>query len=293
MKKILLLVLTALAAIALAACGGGEESNGSAAGKDKVIKIGVNGADGPQWPVMVELAKKEGITLEVVEFSDYIMPNKALAAGDIDLNAFQTISFFANFVKESGEDVVPIGTTVFAPLGIYSEKIASLDELKKGDKVAIPNDASSMPRALNLLQEAGVIELADDFGITGDETKITSNPLELEFIPMEPQQTPRVLPDVTVSLINNGIAVQAGFTPAEDAIYFENTESETIEPYINIIAARAEDKDNEDYLKIVELYHSKEVEDAINQEFKGSQFIIRKTAEETADIFDRMMEYYK
>ncbi|CAM5220791.1 Lipoprotein OS=Ureibacillus acetophenoni OX=614649 GN=SAMN05877842_11035 PE=3 SV=1 [Ureibacillus acetophenoni] len=264
MKKILLLALTALAAIALAACGGGESTGSS----EKVIKIGVNGADGPQWPVMVELAKEEGITLEVVEFTDYILPNKALAAGDIDLNAFQTISFFSNFVTETGEDLVPIGTTVFAPLGIYSEKITSLDDLQKGDKVAIPNDASTLPRALKLLQEAGVLELSDDFGITGDETKITSNPLELEIIPMEPQQTARVLPDVTIALINNGVATQAGLTPAEDAIYFENTESETVEPYINIIAAQAEDADNEDYLKIVELYHTQEVEMQLTKSLK-------------------------
>ncbi|SOC41425.1 MetQ/NlpA family ABC transporter substrate-binding protein [Ureibacillus acetophenoni] len=289
MKKLLLLALTALAALALAACGGNENSEGS----DKVIKIGVNGADGAQWPVMVELAKKEGITLEVVEFTDYILPNKALAAGDIDLNAFQTISFFSNFVNESGEDLVPISTTVFAPLGVYSDKITSIDDLQKGDKVAIPNDASTLPRALNLLQEAGVLELSDDFGITGDETKITSNPLELEIIPMEPQQTARVLPDVTISLINNGIAAQAGLTPTTDAIYYENSESETVEPYINIMAARAEEADNEDYLKIAELYHTPEVEEAIKEEFKGSQIIIRKTAEETATMFENMLKYYK
>ncbi len=289
MKKLLLLALTALAAIVLAACGGNESTEGA----EKVVKIGVNGADGAQWPVMVELAKKEGITLEIVEFSDYILPNKALAAGDIDLNAFQTISFFSNFVTESGEDLVPIGTTVFAPLGVYSDKITSLDELQKGDKVAIPNDASSLPRALNLLQEAGVLELSDDFGITGDETKITSNPLELEIITMEPQQTPRVLPDVTIALINNGIAAQAGLTPTNDAIYYENQESETVEPYINIMAARAENADNPDLLKIVELYHTQEVEDAIIEEFKGSQFIIRKTAEETAKMFEDMLKYYE
>lgn len=289
MKKLLLLALTVLAALALAACGGNESSEGS----DKVIKIGVNGADGAQWPVMVELAKKEGITLEVVEFTDYIMPNKALAAGDIDLNAFQTVSFFSNFVNESGEDLVPIGTTVFAPLGVYSDKITSIDDLQKGDKVAIPNDASSLPRALNLLQEAGVLELSDDFGITGDESKITSNPLELEIIPMEPQQTARVLPDVTISLINNGVAAQAGLAPTTDAIYFENSESETVEPYINIMAARADEAENEDYLKIAELYHTPEVEEAIQEEFKGSQIIIRKTAEETATIFENMLKYYK
>ena len=286
MKKLKLAALAATAALTLAACN-------SADGAEETIKIGVNGADSPQWPVIVELAKEEGINLEVVEFTDYIMPNKALAAGDIDLNAFQTISFFSNFVAESGEDLAPVGTTVFAPLGVYSDKIESLDELKKGDQVAIPNDASTLPRALNLLQEAGVIELTEDFGITGDLDQITSNPLELEFVAMEPQQTARVLPDVAISLINNGVAAQAGLIPAEDAVVYEDTESESIEPYINIIAARADEADKEEYIKIVELYQHPEVEEAINKEFKGSMFIIRKTADETAAMFEKMNSYFK
>lgn len=286
MKKLKLAALAATAALTLAACN-------SADGAEETIKIGVNGADEPQWPVIVELAKEDGLNVEIVEFTDYIMPNKALAAGDIDLNAFQTISFFSNFVAESGEDLAPVGTTVFAPLGVYSDKIESLEELKRGDKVAIPNDASTLPRALNLLQEAGVIELSEDFGITGDLDKITSNPLELEFIAMEPQQTARVLPDVAISLINNGVAVQAGFVPAEDAVYFENADSDTIEPYINIIAARADEADKEEYQQIVEYYQDPAVEAAINEEFKGSKFIIRKTAEETVAMFEKMNSYFK
>lgn len=286
MKRLKLAALAATAALTLAACNSADGSEGT-------IKIGVNGADEPQWPVIVELAKEDGINLEIVEFTDYIMPNKALAAGDIDLNAFQTISFFSNFVSESGEDLAPVGTTVFAPLGVYSDKIESLDELQKGDQVALPNDASTLPRALNLLAEAGVIELAEDFGITGDLDQITANPLELEFIPMEPQQTARVLPDVAISLINNGVAVQAGFVPAEDAVYFENSESDTIEPYINIIASRADEADKEEYQQIVAYYQDPAVEAAINEEFKGSKFIIRKTAEETAAMFEKMKTFYQ
>lgn len=286
MKRLKLAALAATAAITLAACNAAD-------GSEETIKIGVNGADEPQWPVIVELAKEDGLNVEIVEFTDYIMPNKALAAGDIDLNAFQTISFFSNFVSESGEDLVPVGTTVFAPLGVYSDKIESLDELQQGDQVALPNDASTLPRALNLLAEAGVIELAEDFGITGDLDQITANPLELEFIPMEPQQTARVLPDVAISLINNGVAVQAGFVPAEDAVYFENSESDTIEPYINIIAARADEADKADYQQIVDYYQDPAVEAAINEEFKGSKFVIRKSVEETAEMFEKMKTFYQ
>lgn len=124
-------------------------------------------------------------------------------------------------------------------------------------------------------------------------SEITSNPLELEFVAMEPQQTARVLPDVAISLINNGVAVQAGLIPAEDAVVYEDTESESIEPFINIIAARADEADKEEYLKIVELYQHPEVEEAINKEFKGSMFIIRKTADETAAMFEKMNSYFK
>lgn len=286
MKRLKLAALAATAALTLAACNAAD-------GSEETIKIGVNGADEPQWPVIVELAKEDGLNVEIVEFTDYIMPNKALAAGDIDLNAFQTISFFSNFVSESGEDLVPVGTTVFAPLGVYSDKIESLDELQQGDQVALPNDASTLPRALNLLAEAGVIELAEDFGITGDLDQITANPLELEFIPMEPQQTARVLPDVAISLINNGVAVQAGFVPAEDAVYFENSESDTIEPYINIIAARADEADKAEYQQIVDYYQDPAVEAAINEEFKGSKFVIRKSVEETVEMFEKMKTFYQ
>lgn len=283
MKKLLLLVVTALAAIALAACGSDEAKNAEAS---KVIKIGVNGADGAQWPILKEKLAKEGIEIELVEFADYTLPNTALAQGEIDLNAYQHISFLASYVKESGDDLVPIGSTVFAPLGVYSEKIKDISEIKEGDKIAIPDDPTNQARALRLLESAGFIKLTDDFGLFGDPTKITENRLDLEIIPMVAQQTPHVLPDVTAAVINNGFAGQAGLSPGEDPIYRELGEDDNVFPYVNIIAARAEDKDNEIFKKIVEVYHSEDIEKAITEDTKGGQSLVVLTDEQLQTTFE-------
>ncbi|MEK4626842.1 MAG: MetQ/NlpA family ABC transporter substrate-binding protein [Solibacillus sp.] len=264
MKKLLLSAVTAVSAFTLAACGGNE---------NEVVKIGVNGADGAQWPILEEKLEKEGIEIELVEFADYTLPNNALAQGEVDLNAFQHISFLASYVNESGNDLIPLGSTVFAPLGLYSEKIKDIKEIKEGDKIAIPDDPSNQARALRLLESAGFIQLAEDFGLFGDPSKITANKLNLDIIPMTAQQTPHVLPDVVAAVINNGIAGQAGLNPGEDPIYRELAEDESVFPYVNIIAGRAEDKDNEVYQKIIELYHTEEIEKAIHDDTKGGQIM--------------------
>lgn len=276
MKKILLTAITALSAFALAACGDDNE----------VIKIGVNGADGAQWPILEEKLEKEGIDIELVEFADYTLPNNALAQGEVDLNAFQHISFLASYVNESGNELIPLGSTVFAPLGLYSEKITDIKEIQEGDKIAIPDDPSNQARALRLLESAGFIELADDFGLFGDPTKITANKLNLDIIPMTAQQTPQVLPDVVAAIINNGIAGQAGLNPGEDPIYRELAEDESVYPYVNIIAARAEDKDNEVYQKIIELYQTEEIEKAIAEDTNGGQLMTILSDEELQKTFE-------
>ncbi len=279
MKKFSLLLFAVITALVLSAC------SSSSASEKKVI-IGVNGSDGVQWPILQEKAAKEGIEIELKEFSDYTLPNNALAEGDIDLNAFQHISFLASYVKESGNDLAPIGSTMFAPLGLYSEKITDVSEIKAKDKIAIPDDPSNQARALRLLETAGLITLADDFGLYGDPSKIIDNPLNLEIIPMTAQQTPRVLPDVTASIINNGVAGQAGFSPGEDPIYKEAGESESIYPYVNIIAARAEDKDNEVYQRIVELYQEEDIKQAVEEDTKGGSSLVILTKEELENTFN-------
>ncbi|MEK4405563.1 MetQ/NlpA family ABC transporter substrate-binding protein [Sporosarcina sp. FSL K6-6792] len=282
MRKLWLVSLAVLTAVVLAACGGKESGN-----SDTVkVKIGVNGADGVQWPLLKEKAAKEGIEIELVEFADYTLPNNALAQGDIDLNAFQHFSFLSQYVKESKNELVPIGSTMFAPLGVYSEKIKDISEIKEGDKIAIPDDPSNQARALRLLESADLISLSDDFGLFGDPTKITENPLNLEIIPMVAQQTARILPDVTAAIINNGIAGQAGFSPGEDPLFRESGDDESIYPYVNLIVASEKEKNNKTFKRIVELYQEEDIEKAIEEDTKGGSYLIKLTQEEIDTVFE-------
>lgn len=282
MKKLAKLFIVLLAVWALAACG-----NESASGDSKTVKvkIGVTGTDGEVWPLLKEKAKKEGIDIELVEFSDYTLPNQALANKEIDINSFQHIAFLSQFAKENNADLEPIGATVIAPMGIYSEKIKDIKELKKGDKIAIPDDPSNQARALKLLESAGLIKLSDDFGLFGDPTKIVKNPKELDIYPVVAQQTPRVLPDVAASVINNGVAGQAGFDPVKDPIYLEDADDESVLPYVNVFAARAEDVDNETYKRIVELYHEADVIKAVEADTNGGSIVVDTPKEELVKQF--------
>lgn len=282
MKKIVKLFVVLLAVWALAACG-----NESASGDSKTVKvkIGVTGTDGEVWPLVKEKAEKEGIEIELVEFADYTLPNQALANKEIDINSFQHIAFLSQFTKENNADLVPIGATMIAPMGIYSEKIKDVSELKKGDKIAIPDDPSNQARALKLLETAGLIKLSDDFGLFGDPTKIVENPKDLEIYPVVAQQTPRVLPDVAASVINNGVAGQAGFDPVKDPIYLEDANNKSVLPYVNVFAARAEDADNETFQRIVEIYHEEDVIKAVEADTNGGSIVVDTPKEDLVKQF--------
>jgi D-methionine transport system substrate-binding protein len=263
MKKLLLSIIV----LALAIIGAGCAEKTSEGKESTTVKLGVSGTDTRIWDFVAKKAEKEGINIEIVSFSDYVAPNTALAEGEIDVNAFQTVAYFDVFIKEHKLDLVPIATTVLAPMGIYSEKHKDIKDIPDGAKIALPNDASNQGRALLLLQEAGLIELPKDFDPNGDLTQIKNNPKNIEFVPVVPAQTPRALPDVAASVINNGIAGDAGLSPLNDAIFHE---SETATPYLNIIAVQAKDKDNKTYKRIAELYQSEDTAEFIEKEYKGN-----------------------
>ena len=263
MKKLLLSIIV----LALAIIGAGCAEKTSEGKESTTVKLGVSGTDTRIWDFVAKKAEKEGINIEIVSFSDYVAPNTALAEGEIDVNAFQTVAYFDVFIKEHKLDLVPIATTVLAPMGIYSEKYKDVKDIPDGAKIALPNDASNQGRALLLLQEAGLIELPEDFDPNGDLTQIKGNPKNIEFVPVVPAQTPRALPDVAASVINNGIAGDAGLSPLNDAIFHE---SETATPYLNIIAVQAKDKDNKTYKRIAELYQSEDTAEFIEKEYKGN-----------------------
>jgi D-methionine transport system substrate-binding protein len=263
MKKLLLSLIIITLAIISAAC-----AEKTSEGKESTtVKLGISGTDTRIWDFIAKKAEKEGINIEIVPFSDYVAPNTALAEGELDVNAFQTVAYFDVFIKEHKLDLVPIATTVLAPMGIYSEKYKDVKDIPDGAKIALPNDASNQGRALLLLQEAGLITLPEDFDANGDLTQIKENPKNIEFVPVVPAQTPRALPDVAASLINNGVASDAGLSPLEDAIFHE---SETATPYLNIIAVQAKDKDNKTYKRVAELYQSEDTAKFIEEEYKGN-----------------------
>ena len=259
-------VIAGLAICALAATGCGKKAEKD----DKVVKIGVVGENNEQWqPVIANLAK-EGITVELVKFSEYSLPNQALADGEIDLNAFQHYAFLNKEIEDKDLELTVIGETIIAPLGIYSDKIKDISELKDGDKVAIPSDATNGGRSLKLFESAGLIKVNPDAGYMPTLSDITENPLNLEFYEVEAAQTPSLLPDVAAAIINGGHAIDAGLFPLEDSIYLETVKEGEENPYINIIVARTKDKDNELYKKVVDAYHTDEVAKVIEETYKGS-----------------------
>ncbi|MCG7419545.1 MetQ/NlpA family ABC transporter substrate-binding protein [Macrococcus epidermidis] len=261
MKKLFVLFLSLI--VVLAACGSKKD--------EKTVKIGVTGVDSKVWEVVKKEAEKDGIKIEFVEFQDYTAPNNALAEGEIDLNAFQHFAFLDQFKKDHNLKLSVVGTTVFAPLGVYSKKIKDIKDVKKGDTIAIPDDVTNQARALKLLEQAGLIKLSSDFGLFGGPYKIEENKLDLKIKPIDAQQTPRVLEDVAVSIINNGVAARAGLNPKDDPIYLEDADNKDVAPYINVIAAKTEDKDNKTYKKIVELYHSDLAKDALKEDTKDGE----------------------
>lgn len=261
-------ILASLTACTLALTGcqtKAEEDSGA-----KTVKIGVTGENNDQWNPIIEKLGKEGITIELVKFADYSLPNQALADGEIDLNAFQHYAFLNNEIKDKKLDLTVIGESIIAPLGVYSQKISDLSELKDGDKIAIPSDATNGGRSLKLFESAGVIKVNPDAGYLPTVSDITENPLNLEFYEVEAAQTPSLLPDVAAAVINGGHAIDAGLFPLEDAIYLETVAEGEDNPYINIIVARTADKDNELYKKIVDAYHTDEVAKVIEETYKGS-----------------------
>ncbi|MDO4873208.1 MAG: MetQ/NlpA family ABC transporter substrate-binding protein [Carnobacterium sp.] len=268
--------VAAVAALTLAACGAAQSSNsGSNASTEakkevKQVKLGVNAGNQEVWnDVIARLKEKEGIAVELVEFTDYVQPNQALENGDVDLNAFQTIIYLERFNKEQGTHIKPIGYTVIAPMGVYSKKIKNVSELKDGDTIAIPEDTSNNSRALRLLHAAGVIKLKDPNNTLATKDDIVENPKNIQIKELPAGQTARALDDVAASLINNGFAVEAGFQPTKDAIFIEEI-TDSSKPYYNVIAVKEGNENNEVYKKVVEYYQTEQTAKKIEEVTKGA-----------------------
>lgn len=216
--------------------------------------------------VIVPLLEQEGISLEIVEFTDYVRPNLSLQDGDLDANFYQHVPYLESFNQDAGTNLVALVGVHVEPLGIFSEKFTTLEELPGGASIAIPNDVTNGGRALLLLQKAGLISLDPAAGITPTIFDIAENKNKIRFVELEAAQLSRSLIDVDAAVINGNYALQANFNPAEDAIFVEGAES----PYVNVVAVRAEDSEDATLLKLVEVLLSEQVKSFILENYGGA-----------------------
>jgi D-methionine transport system substrate-binding protein len=250
------LALSAVAALALTGLAHAE-----------TIKVGVTA--GPHAQVMEAvkaLAAKKGLDIQIVEFSDYVVPNAALEAGDLQANSFQHQPYLDNQIADRKYKIESVGTTVNFPMGIYSKKVKSWDEVKTGATLAIPNDPTNGGRVLLLLRDKGVIKLRDGVGFKPTMLDITDNPKKLKVIEIDAAQTPRTLDDVDAAGVNTNYATQSGLDPVKDALLREEPKG----PYANVIAVRSVDKDKPWVKTLVESYQSPEIKEFIATKFKGA-----------------------
>jgi D-methionine transport system substrate-binding protein len=235
--------------------------------QDKVIKIGVTGGPHAEiFEVVKKVAAKDGLKLQIVEFSDYIQPNAALQAGDLDANSYQHLPYLEAQIQDRGYKFSNVAFTVTFPMGVYSKKIKSLKDLKNGATIGVPNDPTNGGRALILLQDQGVIKLKANAGLKATPLDISENPKKVKIVELDAAQLPRSLGDFEAAVINGNYAESAGLSPTKDAIATESPKG----PYANLIAVRTADKDQPWVAKLVKAYHSAEVKKFITEKYQNS-----------------------
>ncbi|MCI6911385.1 MAG: MetQ/NlpA family ABC transporter substrate-binding protein [Veillonellaceae bacterium] len=267
MKKVLaVLAAMAVAVLSLAGCGGTDDKK--AATETKVLKVGATAV--PHAEILEQIKddlKAEGIDLQVVEFNDYVQPNLALNDKELDANYFQHAPYLENFVKEHPEVKLANAAGIhIEPMGIYSHKVKSLNEVKDGATVAIPNDPTNGGRALILLSKAGLITLKDNNDIAATVNDITANPKNLKFQELEAAQVPRSIDDVDLAVINSNFAMQVPLNPVKDSLYIEDATS----PYVNIVAVRQGDEERPEIKALIKALQSEKVKKFIEEKYQGA-----------------------
>ena len=280
LKRVFLSGAILLLMLALAACGTAtpsssqdqvnQQTEGQSEGANEPVTLKVGATAVPHAEILEDVVKpaleKEGINLDVVVYEDYVQPNLNLQDKEIDANYFQHIPYLEKMASEKNLNLVPLVGVHIEPMGIYSKKIQSLDELKDGATVTIPDDPTNGGRALHLLQKAGLIKLKEDAGVEATVNDIVENPKNLDVKTLEAAMLPRTLEDADISVINTNYALQADLVPTEDALVMEESDS----PYVNILVVREEDKDNENLRKLAKALTSDEVKAYIEEKYKGS-----------------------
>lgn len=266
MKKLLSVLLIVLLASTLAFAAGSKESSSS-------TKLVVGATPEPHAAFLNliggELAK-QGIALEVREFTDYVTPNVALNSGELDANFFQHIPYLEDQIASQGYKLANAGGIHIEPFALYSKKVSKLADLKSGATIAIPNDPTNGGRALLLLQSAGLITLKDGAGLSATVLDIASNPKNFKFSELEAATLPRVLADVDLAAINGNYAIPAGLTATRDGLFIEGADS----PYVNVIAVRAGDENKPAIKALVEALKSKVVQDYVAATYVNGEVVL-------------------
>lgn len=279
-KLIALLLIVGFSLAVLAGCGGGNDappadqgSQPSEQAADEPVTLVIGATPEPHAEILLkakELLVEKGIELDIREFTDYATPNIALNDGSLDANFFQHVPYLNDFKEQHNMDLTWTTAVHFEPLGLYSLKIDDLSELKDGDIIAVPNDATNEARALWLLQDNGIITLKEDVGLTATIRDIVEYHVKVEIKELEAPQLPRSLEDVTGAVINGNYAIGAGLNPAKDALVMEDPSSLAADTYKNVIAVRVGDENRPEILALDEVLTSPEMKQFLEEKYQGA-----------------------
>lgn len=285
LKTITKSLLALSTVVALAACSNQTTSNSTTSNSKselKTVKVASVGSDAEIWRHIAESdqAKKAGLKIEVEELNGGVPLNQAVAEGSVDANAFQSIGYLHGFNASNSSKLTPIGTTYIEPMGLYSKKVKALNDLPNGAKIAIPDNPYNTTRALRLLETAGLIKLSADFKEgTGTPSDIIENKKNFEFLLIDDTTSVRVLDDADLIAIGNTIALEGGLNVLKDALFYEKADESTITS-INVIVVKSGNESNDDYKKLVDLYHDADVQKFISDKFQGTKVEVKKPISE-------------
>lgn len=287
-KKVLSSIVAGVLAIGvLAGCGGSAKDNSTAADnstndvaatetasettENKVIKIAASAT--PHAEILEEakdILAKEGWDLEIKVFDDYVQPNEVVESGEFDANYFQHIPYLDSFNEEKGTHLVNAGGIHYEPFGIYPGTKTDLADIADGDVIAVPNDTTNEARALLLLQDNDIIKLKDGAGLEATVNDIAENPYNIKIEELEAAQIPHVLGEVSYAVLNGNYALEAGFSVGKDALAYEKSDSEAAKTYVNVIAVKEGNENNEGIKALVNVLKSDEIKNFINEKYDGA-----------------------
>ena len=290
MKKLISATLAATLALSLAACGSSASSTEDASTESTAASseaaestaetselagttLKVAASPTPHAEILnvaKDILAEQGITLEVVEFSDYVQPNLVTESGEVDANYFQHTPYLESFNEENGTHLVSVGAIHYEPFGIYPGKSNDLANIADGATIAVPNDTTNEARALQLLAAQGLITVRDGAGLTATVNDITENPHNLQIEEIEAAQLPRTVADVDFAVINGNYAMEAGFSVGKDALATEDASSEAAQTYANVLVVKEGNENNPAIQALLKALQSDEVKNYIDQTYDGA-----------------------